>query len=195
MNEQYIYSLIRAILSKSAVIQGRFAVAEGYGNDLNADNFGDLVRDALGGIKSARKYPCVILMPPTDAANSTRNYSRYNIEMFFLTQTFQDGVNDLKGIVRDTNTSAIPIQDDWAQMRNVAGQFRRAFNEVVRSRGLVHYVREAQGLPDLYRRVSLRGNDRVSGVSLNFQIDIAIDCGDLTDYPESFVNDVQVPAQ
>ena len=65
MNEIILYNLFKEIIKNSYTLQGRFLMAEGYGNDLNNGNFDDVIKDALGGLQPQQiKYPLAILMPP-----------------------------------------------------------------------------------------------------------------------------------
>jgi hypothetical protein len=195
MNEIYLYELFRSILSASKVIAGRFVVAEGYGNDLNTNSFDNHIIDALGGISSPQKYPAAVLMPPVELVDDRdSNWSRFELKMFFLTTTYNSGLASIKGIAGDTNTSKHQILDDWKDMRECAGSFRRIFNELVREHNLSGVVRESQKATDVYERYSMMNNDRLSGVCLSFEVALFTGCNEEEDYPADAVQTIALPA-
>jgi hypothetical protein len=180
--------LFKALVEQDPVLQGRFFVAEGYGNDLNANNFDNVIKDAVGAMTTAQKYPVAILFPPVEviAKGYDWNWSQFRLKMYFLTTSYYD-VNGIKAQDLNTNTSDYPILKDWADMRKVAGQFRVNFNDYTRKNGL-NVVHERQNIPDFYERISKRGNDRVSGVALQWEIALNIGCPE-PNYNASQIND------
>jgi hypothetical protein len=183
MNELFLYQIIKAILVQSKVMQGRFIVAEGYGNDLNANNFNDLVKDALDNYKPInRKYPVSVLMPPVEIVDSYEDgWARFKLDQFFLCTTGYTGTSELKGINMSSNTATHPIQFDWKDMREVAGDFRKMFNKTIRNAGYQVKINSATNAKDYIRRVSNMGNDKLSGVVVSYELNIAMPC-ELNDY-------------
>jgi hypothetical protein len=192
MNELFLYEIIRSILSYSTVIEGRFLVAEGYGNDLNANNYNDLIIDALENYKPiGRKYPVSVLMPPVEIVESyERGWTRFKLDQFFLCTTYYTGASELKGVNMNSNTANHPIQYDWKDMREVAGDFRRVFNTVIRNQGYMNYLYSTPDTKDYIRRVSNMGNDRLSGVLVSYELSLAMTC-EITDYVN--VNTITLP--
>lgn len=176
-NELNLYALFEALIKQDPVLQGRFFIAEGYGNDLNANNFDNVIKDALGSIADAKKYPVAILLPPTELI--TKGYewgwSQFRLKMFFLTTTYYQDGSDIKFQNTGNNTSEHPIKWDWKDMREVAGNFRINFNDFTR-KNTINAIRERQNVTDYYERVSNMGNDRVSGVSLQFDVNVFVGC-------------------
>ncbi len=189
MNELDLYELIQHILKYSAIIQGRCIVAEGYGNDLNANNLAEIIADSLGSITTIKKYPLAVILPPIETVRSYENpdtsgWSTFKLNIYFLTTTFYDNHSALNSSYINTlsNTSNYPICNTWKDMRAVAGDFRRMFNHYIRKNNLLDKVREIQHSIDVYSRVSLKNNDRLSGVSLQFDAEIFMPCT-INDYP------------
>jgi hypothetical protein len=194
MNELLLYAIIEAILKQSVVIAGRFVVCEGYGNDLNANNYNDVIKDALDNYKAVGiKYPLSVLMPPIEVIESyEKGWSRFKIEQFFLCTTGYTGNHEIKGMNNNTNTSEHPIKYDWKDMRECAGNFRKMFNQILRDKGYLNYINSATA-PDFIRRVSNMGNDRLSGVSISYELNIAMPCT-MADYPPAAITNMVLPS-
>lgn len=193
MNELLLYKIITAILLQSTVIEGRFIVAEGYGNDANTNNFDDIIQNALTNFAPLKKkYPVSILMPPVEIVESySKGWSRFKLEQYFLCTTGYTGASELKGSNAGTNVSTHTIQQDWKDMREVAGNFRAVLNKVLRSNGYLNYINSATDVKDYYRRVSLKNNDKLSGVYVTYELNIKMPC-ELYDYPN--IDDIELPA-
>jgi hypothetical protein len=185
MNELLLYDIIRAILTASAVMDGRFFVLEGYGNDLNNSNFNDLIRDALGSIETGfKKYPASFLLPPTEVVDSySKGWGRFRMEQYFLVQTGQDNDGDIKDVDLQLNISKHTIQQDWRDMRSAAGNFRKTFNDVLRAKGYLDRINEASDARDVIRRVSSIGNDQLAGVVVVWELNVAMPCYQ-SEYPD-----------
>lgn len=192
MNELLLYAIVKAILSKSKVMQGRFIVAEGYGNDLNANNFEDMVKDALDNyVNPSPKYPISVMMPPVEVIEDyAGGKSRFKIDQFFLCTTGFTGRNEIKNRNIKTNTSDHPIIWDWKDMREVAGDFRKVFNLVLRRDSYLNVINSATDARDYIRRVSNMGNDKLSGVQVTYELNIAMPC-ELADYEDT--DDIILP--
>lgn len=192
MDELFLYELFKNILTASKTIAGRFVVAEGYGNDLNSNSFDNIITDALGQLSTPQKYPVAILLPPIElVANRGIGWSRFKLRMFFLSTTYNSGANEIMGISVGTNTSTHEIKHTWKDMRQCAGEFRDVLNALVRERELVSYLREAEDATDMYERVSLMNNDRVSGVSLSFEMDLFRGCLAPYEFNDYQIDDLQ----
>ena len=192
MNELFIYNLFQEILNHSTVIEGRFAVIKS-GADTNESNHGELVRDALGGLTTTRKYPAAVLLPPMEIVPSyNKGWSTYRMVMYFLTLDGRTGANELKTADYDALISDHPVTHDWKDMRECAGNFRVAFNNVVRQPSVINQVRDNHTNPDMYERISWAGNDKVNGVRVSFEVDLFMPC-DLADYPANIAQLVNIP--
>lgn len=179
MNELDLYQLIQHILEYSTTIEGRCIVAEGYGNDLNTNNLAEIIADSLGSITTVEKYPLAVILPPTEIVKShDEGWSVFKLNLYFLTTTFYDNNSALGSSHINTlnNSSNYPICNNWRDMRLAAGDFRRMFNSYIRKYNLLDKVREVQHSTDVYNRVSLKNNDRLSGVSLQFDAEIFMPC-------------------
>lgn len=182
-NELYLYETFKNVLSASTVIEGRFIVAEGYGNDLNTNNLDDAIKDALSSAAPlARKYPIAVLLPPVEHIEKYEyGWSTFDIEMYFLCNTHQTGTNDIKNLNSFNNTSDHPIKWDWKDMAECARDFRVVLNKVVKNLILIAYIRDNRKQPDIIKRVSKMGNDNLSGVYLQFKYDVFVGC-EIHDY-------------
>lgn len=182
MNELFLYQLYQNIFKASSVIEGRFAVLKSAA-DINTSNFDELVKDAISGLVGTRKYPVVLLLPIFEQVPSyERGWATMRNHMFFLTADKRNGDGSIKAINTDLNASEHPAWYDWKDMREVAGNFRTKFNEVVRSAGLLTQIRELAKGVDTYSRVSMVGNDRLNGVGLQFNVEMFICPTSVTDY-------------
>lgn len=191
-NELFLYALFKNILTKSTVIEGRFMVAEGYGNDLNANNLDDVIKDALGGITTVKKYPIAVMMPPVDIVDDyDKGWIDFKCRIFFLTPSYNNGDSSIKSIDKSTNTSKHSIQYDWKDMRECSGDFRKVFNKLIKKRNLSTVVREKQ-TPDITTRFSLMNNDRLSGVEVAFEVSLFGGC-DIADYSDTAIDDIVIP--
>lgn len=184
MNELMLYEIIRTILAASTVMEGRFIVAEDYGNDLNAPNFADMIKDALSAYKpDGVKYPVSVLMPPIEIVESyDLGWSRFKMEHFFLCTSGYTGKGGFKDLNLETNIDEHPIKYDWKDMREVAGNFRKTFNTLIRQQGYMNYVNSPTDSRDYIRRVSKMGNDMLAGVQVSYELRVAMPCT-IYDYP------------
>ncbi len=187
-DELFIYNLFEAILKKSSTIDGRYFIAADYGSALNSGNVGKIVTDALSGMTAIdRKYPCALQFPPVEQVSSyKKGISKFRIDMFFLTKDGATGDNTLKSEDVTTRTSRRTVQQDWADMKALAMQFRVMLNKVSRLstlRSVIHPLNEGS---DSYSRISHSGNDKVNGIWLQFYLSLSsVPCDEnLTDYPE-----------
>ena len=174
----YIQDLFTAILKQSKTIQGRFHMSYRYGaQEINSDELGELV-----SVISEKKYPLALMPPPTSRGeiNSTKegDWERYRIIIFFVKTSFYGEGNKVN---YNTNTSTHTILHDWHDMKRAAYAFKRKLEFIQRnSKGLSkHRVPNNQCL---CFPVSTNGNDRVSGVKFDFDLDLYIGCPPNEDY-------------
>lgn len=193
MNELFLYSLFKSILSHSTVIEGRFVVVKS-GADMNEANHSELVRDALDGIKEDRKYPVAALMPPQEVVGSyDKGWATFRNTMYWLALDGRTGLNELQAPDYDALLSGHPFTYDWKDMRECAGNFRFAFNSIVRQPSLINIIRDNHQNPDIYDRITWAGNDRLNGVRVSFDVDLSMPC-ELADYPPDLLQQVSIPA-
>ena len=172
MNEILLYEIYRQVLAANSLFQGRFVVAKNWGVSLNADNFEAEVTDALGGLISAQKYPCVILFPPTETLPDKTGYATLALTFLFLVQpstyTAKKHVWDAHispaGAPVPANRHFTPMVLVWKEMAGEARAFvaklkeTLSFNNLIRN---VHPLTEGR-----IERISSTGNDGAAGVML-----------------------------
>lgn len=190
MNELNLYAIFKAIIQKSKVIEGRFTVATGYGNDLNTNNLGEIVKDALGGITTVKKYPLALMMPPYEIVQDvSKGWSRFKVRLFFLVPQYSN--NGIKNPNAFNNTSEHTIIQDWKDMRECAGDFRVFLEQVLIGKRLVNQIRIPDNSIDVYERFSNVGNDKLSSVMISFDIELFNSC-DLKDYNLNDLNEIEL---
>ena len=179
-NELNLYSAFKAILDKSRVIEGRFHVASGYGADLNTNGLAAVFTEAISEVKSPKKYPLAVMMPPVEVVGGwDKGWSRFKIKMFFVTPPYSNA-GQILSRNDNTNTSGHPVSYTWKDMRECAGDFRVAIEEALRAKGCLNLIRPVDG-PEIIERFSKVGNDMVSGVSISFDMEVFMPCN-LKDY-------------
>lgn len=190
MNELNLYAIFKAVIQKSKVIEGRFSVATGYGNDLNTDNLGEIVKDALGGITTLKKYPLALMMPPYEIVQDvSKGWSRFKVRLFFMVPKFSN--NGIKNPNAFNNTSEHTIIQDWKDMRECAGDFRVFLEQVLIAKRLVNQIRIPDNSIDVYERFSNVGNDKLSSVMISFDIELFNSCN-LSDYNINDLNEIEL---
>lgn len=183
MNELLFYAIVKAILDSSKTIQGRHFVLQGANIDLNAENFGQIFKDALGAnIPGGQKYPASCMLPPVEIVDKwEEQWATYRIDHLFLKQPGQTGAHEFQNLNAQTNVPEHTVLQTWKDMRQVAGDFRMAFSRRIRSGGYLKNITNATNSQDIIRRVSNVGNDLAAGVMLSYNVRIAIPCT-LQDY-------------
>lgn len=180
MTELSLYTFLGSIANVIPTVQNRFLVVEGGTGDLNADNSDDaIIGNSVNQTTWQKKYPCAVLMPPLEVGrNRQKNTTRYQLTMYFLTTTYADGMNATKSINVQTNTSKVSIKEDWSQMKSAAEDFMATMrNTFYTDLTVLDYIRPVKSNEELYQRVSLANNDRLSGIRLIFELDVVIGCG------------------
>lgn len=188
-NELNLYDTCQKILSKSKVIEGRFVVGSGYSSDLNSDNFGQMFKDALGAIKTPRKYPVCFMFPPVEIVDGYNDpdWTRFKIQLFFLAQP-HNGSNGLLKANPLANTSDHTVVQTWKDMTVCAKNFRKAFIHVTER--TITTIRDGQ-TKDVIQRYSKVGNDFVAGVGIEFDVLLFDNC-QMDDYTEEELNDITI---
>ncbi len=182
----YITELFKAILSQSIVMQGNVYMCPRYGQELNTDEFNQVIKDLVRR-PHTKEYPIALIMPPlsdVSLKDKNNNWERYYIDMFFLTNTYYTSANQVKSINKNTQTSQHSIEQDWHDMKVCARDFLLSLNNIADANlgnytpfRLVHNDSSKKQ----FEPVSLNSNDRVSGVKLSFKIDIFNGC-EIEDY-------------
>jgi hypothetical protein len=191
-NELGIYQLLRNILSKSTVIEGRFAILHGVAADINTTDFGQQVKDVLDGLKVSKKYPAVVMSPPYETQNvDDRGWTTYRFDMFFLTLSQRTGDGEIKNRDIETNLSNHTKEQDWKDMREVAGNFVKKLREITRVPPVCSILREVYGSRNEYKRLTVKANDNLNGIFLSFDMQVAEDYCTFTDYAEDAV--IEIP--
>ncbi len=184
-NELGVYQLFKNILSASTVIEGRFVILNRIAADMNSSNFGEDVLDALGGLTVKKKYPAVVMMAPYETSlNDGKRTSSMKFEMYFLTKDGVTGDGNVKNRDVETNRTTHTKEEDWKDMREVAGNFRIKLREIVGKPPVCNQVREVKDSRDEYSRITYKMNDNVNGVKLCFELQLVDDCTPLADYDE-----------
>lgn len=189
-NELGLYQLIKNIIATSMVMNGRFHVLRS-GNDINSTDFGDIEKDVFDGYTAPQKYPCVLMMPPTESEQTNdKGWSIYHIQMSFLTLYRRTGDGDIKTANIQTNISEHTKEMDWCDMRKCAGDFRKVFRQITRVPPVANNIREGAAETQ-YNRVTARGNDNVNGITMSFSVAVFNGICDLSDYGD--VSTIVIP--
>lgn len=187
-SELNLYQLFKDIISKSKMMN-RFVTAPEYGVELNKDNLGEILKDALEGISDGEKYPVCLMFPPVEIVEDSENtWSKFKIRMFFLTppHTLNSAtVNPDFG----NNLSQHTIQETWKDMRLCAVDFRKAFKLITYTNSTIG-IRDGQTI-DVIERYSNIGNDKLAGVGISFDVSVFAGC-ELEDYNTEDINNFQI---
>lgn len=171
-NELQMYQLFKNILVQSKVIEGRFHVLSTHA-DVNTANFMELIRDEFNGLINPKKYPCAVLLPPVEVGIvDDKGWSTLNCTMYFLTADERTGDGDFKNVDYELNISKHTKEQDWNDMRRVAGEFRRVVLELTRRPPLSNLIRTNPKSPDNFYRVSNKANDNLNGIQLSFSMQL-----------------------
>ncbi|GEN74088.1 hypothetical protein [Chryseobacterium lathyri] len=187
MNELNLYQLYRDIIKKSKVMR-RFVTGPNYGDELNKNNAGEILKDFLEGIKDGKKYPLCIMFPPVELPNFDTNWSKYKCRLLFLTTQHNDA-NGTQNRNPFNNLSQHTIEQTWKDMGVCAKDFRKFLNMII-AKFPGTEIRECTSV-DVIERYSGVGADNLAGVGLSFDIDLAIAC-DLEDYSEEDLKSFEI---
>lgn len=190
MNELALYQLFRNILAASTVMEGRFFIVRQAAAEINMSNMGSVIADVLDGQTIQKKYPCVVMLPPTETSYATDNgYSMMRLDLYFLTLEGRTGDGDVKSPDLETNRSQHTREEDWKDMRDCAGAFSSKMKELIRVPPLSQYT--CIGGSESYTRMTARGSDGLNGVRLSFDMMLRIDKCSYTEYPAETV--IEIP--
>lgn len=185
VNELGLYAFIKNILTQSTVIEGRCYVLRNGAGMINSTNFGEIIKDDLNGIIEKKKYPCALLMPPFETMTlDDKGWSGYRIDMLFLTLDKRTGDHDIKTPDLQTNTSKHTVEQDWKDMREVAGDFKKVFRLLTSKPPFTLMITEKPKSFDQYHRVSMKAADVLNGIHLSFEVRIYAGHCELTDYAD-----------
>ena len=171
-------------------MEGRFHICPHWGSELNAGNLERVIEQTIGELP-AKKYPLTIMMPPRssgDFADGEYGVKEgYNFVLLFLTTTFTDGNGQVKNPNPDTGTSMHTIVEDWHDMKRCAASFMRVLKELMPANFIL-----SERTPQYIDPISTMGNDRLSGVMLQFAATLFTGC-ELEDYPADYLTKIQLP--
>lgn len=182
----FISELFTNVLSLSAAIEGRFYVCPKMGNEINSDVLGQVLTDIKAPTK---KYPLVLMMPPRITGKVNADFSNYSITLFFLKTTYYGAGSNISSY---TKTSQHTIEQDWHDMARCANAFLKVLNDLQRmKRGMLEFFR----MPSTERMmhpVSEIGVDMVSGVRIDFEIQLSNGC-EIEDYNAGDISLITIP--
>ena len=184
-DELFIYQLFQNILNTSYVMEGRFHVLRDKRmSDIQETNFGETLTDFLGGLQEKKKYPCVVMLPPTEEQIlDDKGWTNMVFNMLFLCLDRRTGDGDIKTPNVQTNTSMHTFQQDWKDMRECAGNFKKMLRTVTRDPTITNLIHENRRTHDEYSRVTYKANDKLNGVLLTFQMQVWNNYCEMDDYP------------
>jgi len=205
IDELFLYDqdngLFKAILNKSAIIQGRYHVSPNYGHSLNTANLESFFKDPKSGLTDAgQKYPiCVCLTPGSRFTRiNDQKWEEFYFNIFFLTRLNHTGTNEIKKLDRDTNTSGQHIWYDWSDMKQCAADFIEILRQVILKRYSGDTRLKTVLNIDYERapitRISKFNNDTLNGVALNITAFLFTDACTLKDYEAAVVDSIDVPS-
>lgn len=176
MSYPFINTLFTNVLQKSKTIEGRFFICPQNGQEINTDTLGQLLTDAV--LMLPKKYPCALMMPPRSSGTYTYNkvtWEKFRITMFWLKPSYynENGVVDPNP---NTQTSLHTIPQDWAEMKIPASDFLRILDQVVLKLGLQKDTFRVLHEDAAFAPVSTIGKDRVSGMRVDFSIEMMAGC-------------------
>ena len=175
-------------------MQGRFHVSPRYLQEINTDEFQEVIKDVVKPI-AGREYPASIMLPPVSELmlkDGKGEWERYRIELFFLTTTFYTGGSQVKQPNHNTQTSTHSIQMDWHDMKRCAKDFILALQIVGDGKPLTEFPFRLLDEKKIFEPASMLGDKKLSGVRLTFKVDIWTGC-EIEDYPDGSLNDVEIP--
>lgn len=185
MTEASVYDkdgLFHSICKASAIMNGRYAVLPNGSVDLNAGN-------VISGLDIPKeKYPIVACLPPVSVLEPDKTgWECFYFRLLFLCTSGYTGDNKVKFNDKNTNASLHKTSLDWNDMKNVAFGFLAALQKIKPSQ-LQGKFTLLQGSPIRFTRVSNALNDRISGVMMQFEARLFIDC----EYTDIVQDDIEL---
>lgn len=170
MTELAIYEkdgLFHNVVKKSTIMNGRY-VALSDGKDLNTNN----VITHLEQVKS--KYPIVVCTIPFSIIQ-VKGWEDFFFKMYFLCTSGYTGDNQFKNRDHLTNTSMHKTTFDVSDMKTVALSFMSVLEQIeMQTKGNLLRFKDKQ--PYKIERIINITGDKVSGVSLSFMMQAAVEC-------------------
>lgn len=180
----YIEQFFKAVLLQSLQIQGRLFILPKVGQELNSDEFHQVMNLATG----ERKYPAAFMMPPRSEGIFYQNdeWERYRFVLFFLNTTYYDGNNQIRDLNEATQTSMHTVVQDWEEMKRAAIDFIRVLRVVQKggndqSINMLNSIFRLGNEKVLIDPVSFVSSTRLSGVRVTFEASVFIGC-EIEDY-------------
>lgn len=188
MKETQLYDIFRKIISKSKRIK-RFVVAPNKGAELNKNNLGEILYDALGGIDDGEKYPVALLFPPVELPNYAMGWSTFRCSMYFMDQqwTEERAQADPNPF---SNLSQKKVEENWEEMATCAKGFKMVLT-MLTDENLSKGIRVNDDYNDQLNRYSYIGNDVSAGVGLTFTVDLFKDCI-VSDYDQNDISGIEI---
>lgn len=189
-NELGLYQLFKNIFAISTVIEGRFHVLADK-QDIDSTNFAEIIKDALDGLKVEKKYPCVVMLAPTESEQvNDKGWSTYHCKLYFCTLYRRTGDGGIKTPDIQLNISEHTKEMDWKDMREVAGNFRKILRSLIGRPPVCNSIREGSNV-SLYSRLTSKGSDNINGIAVSFDVDVFNNYCAYSDYPDNPV--VEIP--
>ncbi len=209
MNELFLYDrdngLFKEVLKQSTVIEGRYHVAPGYGHELNTGNLEAFIKDPKTGLSDEKqKYPICVCMVPrsTIVQRNGSDWEYFYFNMFFLCTTYYTGQNKVKQPDPGSGISTHHVWYDWKDMQECARNFLTVLDEVVRNKTVVEneierpmatvFHRDHTMVVDI-KRLTKFNNDRLSGVSVLFNLYLDASVCSFQDYPADVLDKISIP--
>ena len=171
MNVAYVLDLFQAIADASNTLKGRFYTLKAP-VDLNSNNLGQIFYDAIGGINlpDKGKFPGVFVEEPRMIKHNDptkMGKSTMHIQMYFVTKANIDNTTKPNTPIPDNQAF-----DDLSRMESVALGFRAKLKEILSLNASLFqgYILENEMSQDYLTAIINRGQDRVSGFSLKFEL-------------------------
>lgn len=204
MNELFLYDkqagLFQAILSASPVMEGRYHVSPNKGKDLDANNLETFLKDAMDAVTDVSdKYPICVCLPPYSRVERSDN-EIFTFTLFFVTTTYYEN-NAVKFQDPDSGLSTHHVWYDWQDMKTAAENFINALDKVIRKRSITIDSKTyplgtwiALAGDVVYRRLSRFNNDRLSGVSLSFNMIMNTLSCENDEYDDTAIDSIIIPS-
>jgi hypothetical protein len=189
VNLKGLFGILQDVLSQSKLIGGRFFVLSASTKDINSTNFGQIFKDALGGITTINKYPCAVILPPYKLKkNDQKGFGRYKIQIYFLVLDKRNQNIDIKNVDIDTNLSMQQYMDDWNDTNIIADQFFISLFQYTQIAGIMNAFQEEKDTRQ-YHFLTAVGNDKLNGTHISFEVRIweGDNCEPASDYPTPIV--------
>lgn len=189
MTELQLYGtdgIFHNIIKQSAIMNGRYALLERGGTDLNLNNI-------LSGLDAPKyQFPLTACVCPTSSLDGSIKpglREDFYFMLFFLTTTKYTGDNKIKSPDPLTNTSMHKISYDWQDMKTVALNFMNALEKVQKKISSQFIVNSGKRK---ITRITDVQNQSLSGVMISFESGLTTDC-EYTDITADKIAMIQLP--